>query len=72
MHVTHLLKLLDNVRKYEMDLYCRRYRVDKILSTDGQGETSIPPFHFVEQGGIIRYTIYDTQIMFSIGLCQMM
>ena len=40
------------------DKYCRRYRADTILSThgqmdrqtDGQGETSIPPFNFFEVG----------------------
>ena len=36
--------------------YYRRYRVDTIMSTDGQrrtdgqGETSIRPFHFIERG----------------------
>ena len=38
------------------DKYCWRYRADTILSTDGQtdgqGETSIPPFNFVEAVGI--------------------
>ena len=41
--------------KISSDEYCWRYRADTILSTDGQGETSIPypPFNFVEAGGVI-------------------
>ena len=55
--MTHLLKLLDKVCKYEMDpasneedtgrtQFCPQ--MDK--QTDGHGETSIPPFNFVESG----------------------
>ena len=35
LHTTHLRKMLDKICKYEME-YCRRYRADTILSTDGQ------------------------------------
>ena len=42
------------------DEYCWRYRVDTILSTDGQTDKVIPvypPFNFVEAGGIITTNI---------------
>ena len=46
------------------DEYCWRYRADTILSTDGrtdgQGESSIPPFNFAEARGIItQITIFQ-------------
>ena len=65
LHTTHLLELLDKMYKYQMDLasivedtkqtrFCPK--TDKLTYgrmdrwTDGQGETSIPPFNFVERG----------------------
>ena len=52
--MTHLLNLLDNVCKYEMDpasIVEDTERHDSVHRwTDGQGETSIPPFNLVEQG----------------------
>ena len=52
--------LLDKVYKYEMDLtsivedteqtYSVHRPTDERKSTEGQSETSIPPFNFVEQG----------------------
>ena len=36
------------------DEYCWRYRADTILSTDGQGDTSIPPFQLRWSEGIIH------------------
>ena len=49
--------------------YCRRYRADIILSTDGQtdghGETSIPPLNFVERGyqiAIIHISCWLTSV----------
>ena len=58
LHLTHLLKLLDKRCKYEMDptsivedtertRFCPR--MDRW--TDGQGETSIPPFQLRWSGG---------------------
>ena len=55
MHVTHLVKLLDKMCKYEMDPTSIVEDTERIGSTDGQtdgqtdrqGETSIPPFNFV-------------------------
>ena len=39
LHVTHFLKLLDKIVKWNgSSEYCRRYRVDTILSTDGQSD----------------------------------
>ena len=67
--MTHLLKLLDNVCNYEMDLeYCKRHRADTIRSTDRQtdrwtdrqGETSITPFNFVEHGYDYSRTLLQT------------
>ena len=58
LHATHLLKLLHKICKYMK--WIRRV-LQKIQSghdsvhrwtdgqTDGQGETSMPPFNFVEQ-----------------------
>ena len=62
LHATHLLnppKLLDKMCKYEMDLTSivedtkrTRFCPQTDRRTDGQGETSIPPFNFVsKQGG---------------------
>ena len=68
LHTTHLL---DTICKYEMNwvwlvLYCGNYRVEMILSTDGQtdgyGETSIPSSNFVEQG-IYLYTSVPSQLL---------
>ena len=65
LHSPHLLKLPDKMCTYEMDMTSWRYRVDTVLSIDGQtdrrtdrqtdrqGETNIPPFNFVEARGII-------------------
>ena len=62
LHATHLLKLLDKMCKYEMDPMSivedtewTRFCPQTDRHTDGQGETSIPPFNFVEVGGIKRY-----------------
>ena len=60
LHATQLLKLLDKMGTYEMDPASivddtewthLRPQTDK--QTDGQSETRIPPFDFVESGGII-------------------
>ena len=60
LHATHLLKLLDKMCKYEMDPMSivedterTRFCPQTDRRTDGQGDTSIPPFNFVEAGGII-------------------
>ena len=57
LHATHLLKLLDKMCKYEMDPMSivedterTRFCPQTDRRTDGQGETSIPPFNFVEAG----------------------
>ena len=56
-HVSHVLKLVDMMCKYEMDpasivedTELTRFCPQTDRRTDGQGETSIPPFNFVEQG----------------------
>ena len=54
LNTTHLLKLLDNVCKYEMDpgsIVEDTERIPFCPQTDGQGETSIPCFNFVKRGG---------------------
>ena len=55
--MTHLLKLLDEMCKYEMDPTSivedrewTRFCPQTDGRTDGQGETSVPPFNFVEAG----------------------
>ena len=55
--MTHILRLLDKMCKYEMDPTnidedTERTRFCPQMDgwTDGQGETSIPPFNFVESG----------------------
>ena len=63
LHATHLLKLLDKMCKYEMDPMSivedterTRFCPQTDRQTDGRtdkGETSIPPFHFVEAEGIM-------------------
>ena len=57
LHATHLLKLLDKMCKYEMDpmsiVEDTDYRVDTILSTDGQTD-KVKPLYFVEAEGITR------------------
>ena len=61
LHWTHLLKLLDKMCKYELDpasiledtertRFCPQMDRRREGRTDGQGETSIPPFNFVERG----------------------
>ena len=65
-HATHFLKLIDEMCKYEMDpsnivedteqtKFCprtgRRICILTDGQTDGQGETSIPPFNFVAASG---------------------
>ena len=56
-HNAHLLKLCDNMCKYEMDLASvvedielTRFCPQMDGQSDGQNETSIPPFDFVEMG----------------------
>ena len=60
LYVTHLLKLLDKMCKYEMDLTSIVEDTQRTLfspqtdrQTDGQGETCIPPFQLHWSGGII-------------------
>ena len=70
LHATHLLKLLDNMCKYEMDPMSiiedterTRFGPQTDRRTDGQGDTSIPPINFVEAGGIMKpsgFTSGDT------------
>ena len=59
LHSTHLLMLLDKMCKYEMDpmrivedteqtRFCPQMDRRMDGRTDGQGETSIPPFNFIE------------------------
>ena len=62
-NVTHLLKLVDKMCKYEMDPTSivedtdwTRFCPQRDGQTDGQGETSIPSFNFVEVGGITIQT----------------
>ena len=57
LHTTNLLQLLDKMCKYEMDptrivedTEQTRFCPQTDRQTDGQGETSIPPFNFVEAG----------------------
>ena len=57
LDATRLLKLLNKMCKYEMDLASiveASYRADTILATDGRTdgrrEISTPPFNFVEAG----------------------
>ena len=63
-HVTHLLKLLDKVCKYEMDPASivedterTRFCPQMDRRTEGQSETSIPPFNLVELvfNSVFRY-----------------
>ena len=58
LHMTHLLKLLDKMCKYEMDPMSivedterTRFGPQTDRWTDGQGETSIPPFQLRWSGG---------------------
>ena len=46
LHVTHLLKLLEKMRKYEKDPMniVERYKADNILSTDGQTDKVKPVY----------------------------
>ena len=63
LHATHLLKLLDKMCKYEMDLMSIVEDTERTgfcpqtdRRTDGQMDKVIPiypPFNFVEAGGII-------------------
>ena len=60
LHAIHLLKLLDKMCKYEMDPMSivedterTRFCPQTDRRTDGQGETSIPPFQLRWSGGII-------------------
>ena len=64
LHATHLLKLLDKMCKYEMDLTSIVEDTEQTLfcpQTDrqmkGQGETSIPPFQFHWSGGYYNLTL---------------
>ena len=57
-HATHLLKLLDKMCKYEMDPMSivedterTRFCPQTDRRTDGQGDTSIPPFQLRWSGG---------------------
>ena len=68
LHATHLLKLLDKMCKYEMDPMSivedterTRFCPQTDRWTDGQGDTSIPPFNFVEAGGIINRLIIPSR-----------
>ena len=58
LHETHLRKLLDKMCKYEMDLMSiiedteqTRFCPQTDRRTDGQGDTSIPPFQLRWSGG---------------------
>ena len=58
LHATHLLKLLDKMCKYEMDLMSivedtewTRFCPQTDRRTDGQGDISIPPFQLHWRGG---------------------
>ena len=58
LHATHLLKLLDKMCNYEMDPTSivedaerTRFCPQMDRRTDGQGETSIPPFQLHWSGG---------------------
>ena len=58
LHATNLLKLLDKMCKYEMDPMSIVEDTERIQfcphtdrQTDGQGETSIPPFQLRWSGG---------------------
>ena len=60
LHVTHLLKLLDKMYKYEMDpasIVEVTERTRLCPQTDGQTDyvkPVYPPFNFVEAGGIMN------------------
>ena len=67
LHVTHPLKLLDKMYKYEMDPTRTVGTTERIRDagrTDGQSETNIPPNNFVvwTVEGIITMTIYSSYI----------
>ena len=52
LHATHLPKLLDKICKYEPVLLKIQSGHDSVhRQTDGQGETSIPPFQLCWSGG---------------------
>ena len=62
LHMTHLLKFLDKVCKYEMDpvsIVEDTERTRFCPQTDRRGKTSIPPFNFVERGIIMDMTKYS-------------
>ena len=68
LHSTHLLKLLDNMCKYEMDPMSivedteqTRFCPQTDRRTDGQGDTSIPLSTSLKRGGII-ILIYNIQM----------
>ena len=46
--------------------YCWGYRADTILSTDGQGETSIPPFQLRWSGGYNNFKISPWKSMVKV------
>ena len=53
LHVTHLLKLLDKMYKYEMDLTSTIGTTERTRDagrTDGGSETNILPYNFVVRG----------------------
>ena len=63
-YTPHFRKLLDMICKYEMDQTCivedterTRFCPQMDRRTDRQGETSIPPFNFVEAEGITKLTL---------------
>ena len=68
--MTHLLNLCKKTCEYGMDrasIVEEQSRDDSANrqtdrwtdgQTNGQGETSIPPFNFIEAGGIINYQVF--------------
>ena len=71
--MTHLLKLLDKMSKYEMHLTSivedterTRFCPQMDRQTDGQGETSIPPFNFAEAGVLKSLTDLHIDLTFTI------
>ena len=68
LHATYLLKLLDKMCKYEMDPISivedterTRFCPQTDRRTDGQGETSIPPFQLRWSGAYNNKKNYTTQ-----------
>ena len=75
LHATHLLKLLDDMCKYEMDpmgivedTERTRFCPQADRRTDGQGDTSIPPFQLRWSGAIMIWFSLVIGLLPSVNL----